>query len=109
MALMVVLTPLGLLAPGGAFGESAPQDLNLGQLGLSAVPAGLAKYSGFWSHTLLGGYGFAGGQRSNLAYLLSALVGIVVVGAAIFAVASLVRLLTGRRTSRTEDRDEVHV
>jgi cobalt/nickel transport system permease protein len=109
MVAMVVLTPLGLLAPGGAFGESAPQDLNLGQLGLTAVPAGLAKYTGFWSHTLLGGYGLAGGRRPDLAYLLSALIGIAVVGAAIFAVGSLVRLLTGRRTTPTEDRDQVHV
>ena len=34
VALMVVaLTPLGLLAPGGAFGEDAPDDLNLKELG----------------------------------------------------------------------------
>ena len=35
---MVLLTPLGLLAPGGAFGEDAPEDLDLGKYGLSAVP-----------------------------------------------------------------------
>ena len=46
VAVMVVLTPLGLLAPGGAFGEDAPEDLDLGQLGLSTVPTGLANYTG---------------------------------------------------------------
>jgi cobalt/nickel transport system permease protein len=48
VALMVGLTPLGLLAPGGAFGEAAPQDLDLQKLGLKAVPAGLNKYNGIW-------------------------------------------------------------
>ena len=40
-----VLTPLGLLAPGGAFGEDAPANLDLAKYHLSAVPNGLAKYS----------------------------------------------------------------
>ncbi len=89
MAVLVVLTPLGLLAPGGAFGEAAPADLDLGSLGLSAVPAGLAHYNSFWSHTLLGGYGFSDGDHRTLGYLLSALVGIAVVGLVVFGLASL--------------------
>jgi cobalt/nickel transport system permease protein len=97
IGLMVALTPLGLLAPGGAFGEDAPADLNLGQLGLSTVPAGLARYNGFWSHTVLGGYGFRDGQHADLAYVLSAVVGIAVVGAAIFAVGTMVERLARRR------------
>ena len=44
---MVVLTPLGLLAPGGAFGEDAPDDLT-SDLGLSAIAAGMARYADFW-------------------------------------------------------------
>lgn len=99
VALMVILTPLGLLAPGGAFGEDAPGDLSLGELGLRAVPAGLAKYNGFWSHTLLGDYGFHDGQHANLGYILSALVGIVVVGAVIFLLGLLVRAIVRRTGS----------
>lgn len=95
MAVLVVLTPLGLLAPGGAFGEDAPADLDIGGLGLSTVPSGLAKYNGFWNHAILGDYGF-GGEHANLAYIVSAIVGIIVVGAAIFALTALVRWLTGR-------------
>src|SRR6266536_2647957 len=57
IAVMVVLTPLGLLAPGGAFGEDAPGDLDVKSLGLTTVPSGLAHYNSFWSHTLLGGHG----------------------------------------------------
>jgi cobalt/nickel transport system permease protein len=67
---LVALTPLGLLAPGGAFGEDAP---------------GL----GFWNHTVLGGYG----DGSVAEYLLSALVGV----AAIAAVAALIYAALRRR------------
>lgn len=86
MAVLVVLTPLGLLARGGAFGEDKPAKLYLGKLGLSAVPTGLAKYAQFWNHTLLGGYGFANGAHPVIGYLVSALLGILVVGAAVFLI-----------------------
>jgi cobalt/nickel transport system permease protein len=95
IAAMVALSPLGLLAPGGAFGEDAPGDLNLGELGLKAVPEGLNRYTGFWSHTLLGDYGFSNGQNATLAYILSAVIGIAVVGAAIYGLGKLVMALTG--------------
>lgn len=96
VAAMVVLTPLGLLAPGGAFGEDAPGDLNLGDLGLSAIPSGLETYNGFWSHTLLGDYGFTDGQNPTLGYWVSALVGIVVVAVAIYGLGRLVAVFLGR-------------
>lgn len=97
LGLMVALTPLGLLAPGGAFGEDSPQDLNLGKYGLNAIPSGLEKYNGFWSHTLLGGYGFSNGEHATLGYLVSAVVGIAVVGLVIFLIALLVRAVRGGR------------
>lgn len=90
VALMVVLTPLGLLAPGGAFGEDAPQDLDLAKLGLSAIPEGMNQYAGFWSHTLLGDYGFGSGDNAALAYWVSAALGIVVVGGAIYLMGRLI-------------------
>jgi cobalt/nickel transport system permease protein len=102
LAAMVVLTPLGLLAPGGAFGEDAPADLDLGRYGLRAIPEGLNRYNGFWSHTLLGGYGFGSGDHPVVGYLLSAVVGIVVVGLAIAAVLGLPRLLA-RGSGRDDD------
>jgi cobalt/nickel transport system permease protein len=94
---MVVLTPLGLLAPGGAFGEDAPVDLNLAKYHLQAVPTGLNQYNDFWIHTVLGGYGFSSGQHANLGYLLSAIVGIAAVAVAVFLVVTVVRFITGRR------------
>jgi cobalt/nickel transport system permease protein len=106
VALMALLTPLGLLAPGGAFGEDAPEDLDLGALGLSAVPEGLNRYNGFWSHTLLGGYGFADGENARLAYWLSAVIGIAVIGLAVWLLALVVRRLARTRGSRDGDAED---
>lgn len=100
VAVMVVLSPIGLLAPGGAFGEAAPADLDLKKYGLSAIPKGLEKYNGWWSHTLLGGYGFTSGDHPTVGYVVSALVGIAVVATAIFLVGTLVRLVLRRRGHR---------
>jgi cobalt/nickel transport system permease protein len=100
---LVVLSPLGLLAPGGAFGEAAPGDLDLGRYGLRAVPTGLERYNSFWSHTLLGGYGFNSGDHPVLGYLLSAVIGIAVIGLVILAAFGLTRLL---RRGRGEHADE---
>ncbi len=97
IAVMVVLTPVGLLAPGGAFGEDAPADLNLSGLGLSAIPAGLEQYNSFWDHAILGGYGFASGENAALGYVLSALVGILVVGLAIYVIGRAVLWALARR------------
>jgi cobalt/nickel transport system permease protein len=53
---MVLLTPLGLLASGTAFGEDAAT-------------------TSVWHHAVLAGYGFAGGADPVVGYLLSAVVG----------------------------------
>jgi cobalt/nickel transport system permease protein len=98
LAAMVVLTPLGLLAPGGAFGEQAPVDLNLHAYHLGSVPSGLNDYNGFWTHTVLGGYGFSSGQHQSIGYVLSAIVGILAVAIGIFVLVSLIRLVAGRQS-----------
>lgn len=102
MAVMVALTPLGLLASGGAFGEDAPEDLDLGALGLNAIPQGLARYTGFWHHTVLADYGFADGAHPVLGYLLSAVVGVVVVGLVVFAVVAAINAVRGRAATDAE-------
>ena len=101
LAVMALLSPLGLLAPGGAFGEDAPVDLNLQRYHLNAVPQGLADYNGFWHHTLLGGYGFAGGSHEYAGYILSALVGMGAIALAILAIVAAIRLVS-RSTARTQ-------
>lgn len=90
---MLVLTPIGLLAPGGAFGESSPDSLDLNKVHLSAVPTGLQKYNGFWHHAIFSGYDFSNDAHPVLGYLISAAVGVAVIAAAMlllsFAVARI--------------------
>jgi cobalt/nickel transport system permease protein len=106
MALLVVLTPLGLLAPGGAFGEDAPQDLDLQKLGLSTVPEGMNRYTGIWHNAIFDGYDFAGDSHPTLGCLISAVVGILVVGLVVFAIAKLVALLANRVANRGDSTAE---
>ncbi len=82
LGVMVLLTPLGLLAPGRAFGED--------------------KRGGFWHHALFDGYGFAHDRHPTVGYLVSAVVGIIAVGAVALAVASVARVLTRGRARRAE-------
>ncbi len=97
IGVMAVITPLGLLAKGGAFGEAKASQLSLGKYGLNAVPSGLARFNGFWHHAVLGGYGLQGGRHPVVGYLLSALVGIAVVSAVVFAALGLARLVGNLR------------
>ena len=66
---LFALSPLGLLAPGGAFGEDAPDAAR------------------FWRHTVLGGYG----DGSAVEYLLSAFVGLAAIGLVVAAIRVLRR------------------
>jgi cobalt/nickel transport system permease protein len=92
---MVLLAPLGLIAPGSAFGEDAPADLDLAAYHLEAVPSGLREYAGFWHNALFEGYDFTNDSNPVVGYLVSALVGILVIGIAIFALFALFRFVRG--------------
>jgi cobalt/nickel transport system permease protein len=105
VGIMVALTPLGLIAPGGAFGEDAPSSLNLSKYHLSAVPTGLAKFNSFWSHAVLGGYGFHSGDHPVIGYLVSAVVGIVIITAVLLGLVALIRSLQ-RRGGDTAEPDD---
>ncbi len=100
---MIALTPLGLLARGGAFGEDAPANLDLAKYHLSAVPTGLQRFSSFWSHALLGGYGFGSGDHPVIGYLVSAVVGILVIGVIAFGLVWLIRIVQGTRAAPGSD------
>ncbi len=92
-AVVVLLTPLGLVASGSAWGEWSADQLQ--QL-VGYVPSGLARWEGWW-HAPLPGYAFpwmpasANFAEQALAYILSAIVGIGLVAAAIFALRLLLR------------------
>jgi len=86
-AVLAVASPLGLLAPGTAWGEWGIEEL--AKLGLHSVPVGLEKLSTLWGApfadydiTLLG--------NMNLGYIFSALLGIVLVGILAWLLALLV-------------------
>ena len=75
LAALVVVSPLGLLAPGTAWGEWGTEELS--QMGLKSIPAGLEKLSDLWGAPLAG-YDLPALGNANLGYLLSALMGIVI-------------------------------
>jgi cobalt/nickel transport system permease protein len=75
LAALIVLSPLGLLAPGTAWGEWGAEELI--QLGLPSVPAGLQKLSALWSAPAPD-YNVPALGNANAAYILSATVGILI-------------------------------
>jgi cobalt/nickel transport system permease protein len=72
LAGLIVFTPLGLLAPGTAWGEWSAQ--KLAGLGLASVPKGLAQLSGLWSAPA-SGYNVPAFGSAHTAYIFSAGVG----------------------------------
>jgi hypothetical protein len=88
LALLIILAPLGLLAVGETFGEWGPDEL---KEKLGFVPQGLEKLSGIWNAPMPD-YAFPGGEGSESmtlsagAYILSAVIGVVVCGGLLYFV-----------------------
>ena len=101
LAAMVALTPLGLLAPGGAFGEDSPADLDLRRYHLDAVPHGLQQYAGCWHNALFGGYDFTHDAHPTVGYLVSAIFGVMVIAVVLLAGYAFARRVGARRRART--------
>ncbi len=76
LAVLIVAVPLGLLAPGTAWGEWNSAQLT--GLGLKSIPQGLAKLEGLWSAPL-SGYNAPTLGNSNAGYILSAVLGVVLI------------------------------
>jgi hypothetical protein len=76
LAALVFATPIGLLAPGTAWGEWGSNQFT--RLGLSFVPQGLKQLEGLWGAPLAG-YNLASLGNANLGYIISAIAGIVVI------------------------------
>jgi ABC-type Fe3+ transport system permease subunit len=91
LAVAIVAVPLGLLAPGTAWGEWNSQQL--ASQGLSAIPQGLAQLENLWSAPL-SGYDLPALGNSNVGYILSAVVGIIVIAVVAWL---LTTLLTARK------------
>jgi PDGLE domain len=71
---LLLLTPVGLLAPGTAWGEWGAEEL--AGLGLSFIPRGLEQLSSFWASPFPD-YSVPALGNADLGYVLSALVGVL--------------------------------
>ncbi|HEX3011332.1 MAG TPA: PDGLE domain-containing protein [Syntrophomonadaceae bacterium] len=89
---LIILSPLGLLATGTAFGEWGTDQL---QDRLGFLPAGMARLQDLWQHTLLPDYGIAGFDtgfgHSALGYVLSALIGVILVVAIVTLISRIIK------------------
>jgi hypothetical protein len=95
IAALVVLSPLGILIPGyfkagSAWGEWGSHEMQ--QLA-GYVPKGLEKLSGLWKAPMpeyaLKGAGEKGLFHTSFSYILSAVVGIVIVVAVVFLIGKM--------------------
>lgn len=75
MGILIILTPLGLLAPGTAWGEWGSEQLQ--EIGLGFVPQGLQKLEGAWN-AVFADYSFPG-MGENAGYILSAVLGVSII------------------------------
>ena len=88
LVVLIILAPLGLLAVGETFGEWGSEEL---KEKIGYVPQGLEQLSSFWSAPLPD-YAFPDGENSEsmtlsaAAYILSALIGVVVCGGLLYFV-----------------------
>lgn len=87
LGLLIILTPLGLLAVGETFGEWGPEEI---KEKLGFVPPGLESLSSLWSAPLPD-YSLPGGDSGSMtvaaaAYILSAIIGVVICGGLLYFV-----------------------
>jgi cobalt/nickel transport system permease protein len=97
LAVLVAASPLGLLAPGTAWGEWGIEEL--AKLGLQSIPAGLEKLSSLWGAPLAE-YNLPALGNANVGYMLSAFLGIVLVGMLVW----LLTLLATGDSARQKER-----
>jgi cobalt/nickel transport system permease protein len=74
LGVLVVLSPIGLLAPGTAWGEWGAEELT--SLGLSFIPRGLEKLSGLWGAPMPD-YDIPALGNTSISYVLSAMAGVI--------------------------------
>jgi len=86
LGVLVIVSPLGLLAPGTAWGEWGTEELT--KLGFQSIPQGMERLSGIWGAPLAG-YDLPALGNANLGYLFSAILGILVVGIVVWLFTAL--------------------
>ena len=91
LGVLIIASPVGLLAPGTAWGEWGAEELT--SLGLGFVPQGLEKLGALWGAPMPD-YDVPALGNASISYILSAVVGIAIV---ILVVWLFVALLASRR------------
>lgn len=91
--ILILLTPLGLLAPGTAWGEWSREQLQT--MGLGYIPKGFEALSSLWSSPF-SGYSISVVGNQPVGYILSAILGV----GTIILLFSLVWVMTQRRSSK---------
>lgn len=91
LGVLIIASPVGLLAPGTAWGEWGAEELT--SLGLGFVPQGLGKLGALWGAPMPD-YDVPALGNASISYILSAVVGIAIV---ILVVWLFVALLASRR------------
>jgi len=95
LAALVLLSPVGLIASGTAWGEWAADEI---QSKLGFVPSGFAKLEGIW-HSVFPDYtmpGLSGASGAIVSYVVSAAIGVAITGVVIHL---LSRILVKREKS----------
>ena len=98
LVILVLASPLGLLAPGTAWGEWGTRQLT--QKGLSSIPTGMQQLSGLWGAPLAG-YNLPVLGNVNLGYVFSAVMGVIVI--AVLAWLFTMLLSAGTRSKKGEN------
>ncbi len=96
LAILVLVVPIGLLAPGTAWGEWSVKQIAQ-QPGVTAAPPGLQTLSSLWSAPM-SGYNAPQLGNSNVGYILSAVVGVILITIVMWLFAQL--LLSRKPTAK---------
>ncbi len=100
LAILIVLTPLGLLATGTAFGEWSSEEL---QQTLGYVPDGVKKGETLWQ-AIFSGYSVPGLQdsffHSSIGYIFSAIGGAALI---YFAMLALGKFIAGKEEEQKNE------
>jgi cobalt/nickel transport system permease protein len=97
---LMLFTPLGLLAPGTAWGEWGRQELKA--LGLSSIPAGFDRLADLWSAPL-SGYDIPALNNPTVTYIISAVMGVALVVVVFFLLGWIVDHFLRQKDTQTAD------
>lgn len=92
LLVLIILSPLGLIATGTAFGEWGLDELK-DEVGF--IPAGLAHWANTWTHAIFPDYSVPGLNanffQSAVGYIISAVVGVVLVAGITMLLSRIIR------------------